>query len=386
MQTLVRSKNTASIHQNISEIPRASWNSLLDADATPFLKWEWLAALEESGCVTEKTGWAPRHLAIYENGELVAAAPAYIRSDSDGDFSQDWGWAEGAARAGISYYPKFSITVPFTPVAGRRLLGRNPRHGSALLDLAEQAAAEGGCSGVQVLFTLDQQAHDSWFPRHSFQFHWKNHGYATFDEFLGEFDSKRRNQLKRECRAATEQGISIRTVRGDELKSDPEKWAGIAYHLHRSTLEKLMWGRKWLSLDFYRRVFSSMPQDLEMVIATRDENIVAGAFNVATRCRLYGRYWGCHEEHPFLHFNVCLYHSIDECIALGREAFEGGAGGQHKLSRGFEPAETHSLHRVFDRPLEKAIRTAVTAENAGLDLSLSRWREESPVLKRRRSL
>lgn len=375
----------AVIHGSLSEIPREKWNALLSERSTPFMKWEWLSALEESGCLSDHLGWAPHHIAIYRGDELVAAAPAYLRDNSDGDFSQDWGWAEAAARGRVPYYPKLSITVPFTPVSGERfLIGKGEDRRSCIESILETAKQSGSAS-FQVLFMREEESTEAaghgWFTRRNFQFHWKNEGYTTFDDFLSRFSSKKRNQLKRERRAPAEQGISIRTVRHDEIAKDPDFWASTVHGIHRSTLEKLFWGRKWLNLTFYESIFRSMADYLEVVLAEKDGRIIGGAFNVATPDHLYGRYWGCFEEHPFLHFNVCMYHSIEECIRLGRKSFEGGAGGQHKLVRGFEPAETFSAHYFPDHRLGSAVKAAVAAENQALELSLGNWRKESPILR-----
>ncbi|HEY6050891.1 MAG TPA: GNAT family N-acetyltransferase, partial [Thermoanaerobaculia bacterium] len=213
------------------------------------------------------------------------------------------------------------------------------------------------------------------------QFHWRNDGYRSFDDFLSRFRSKDRNSIRRELRGPAEQGIVIRTVRGEELAAASREYARAAYALHRSTIEKLMWGRGWLNQGLYELVFARMPEHVELVEARRAGALVAGAFNVASRDRLYGRYWGCFEEHPFLHFNVCLYHSIEDCIRRGLRAFEGGAGGEHKLSRGFLPAETWSAHAFADARLDRAMRDALRAETAERRASLQRWLSQSPILK-----
>src|SRR5437870_2640269 len=217
--------------------------------------------------------------------------------------------------------------------------------------------------------------------RMGFQFHWRNEGYRTPEDFLARFRSKDRNAIKRERRAPQEQGIAIRTVRGDELSKAPREWAKAVHELHSSTVRKLMWGRGWLNRAFYDLVFERMPDALEVVEARRDGKRIAGAFNVAGGNRLYGRYWGSFEDHPFLHFNVCLYHSIDECIRRGVAAFEGGAGGDHKLSRGFLPSETWSAHAFLDARLDDAMRRALAAETEERKGALRRWCDQSPILK-----
>jgi predicted N-acyltransferase len=238
---------------------------------------------------------------------------------------------------------------------------------------------------LQVLFPLEEEARElgeaGLALRVGHQFHWRNDGYRTFDDFLARFRSKDRNAIRREMRAPKEQGIALRTVRGDELARTARERARAAYALHRSTIEKLMWGRGWLNQQFYEQIFTRMAEHVELVEARRDGALVAGAFNVASRDRLFGRYWGCFEEHPFLHFNVCLYHSIDDCIRRGLAAFEGGAGGEHKLSRGFLPAETWSAHAFADARLDRAMREALRVETAERRAALQRWLAESPIFK-----
>jgi predicted N-acyltransferase len=217
--------------------------------------------------------------------------------------------------------------------------------------------------------------------RVSYQFHWRNRGYRSVDDFLARFNAKKRAMLRREMAAPQKQGISIRTVRGDELAQDRLRWARAAHDLHRSTVDKLMWGRRWLNEKFYEMVFASMPGDVEVVAAEKGGRLIAGAFNVRSATRLYGRYWGCLEEHPFLHFNVCYYHSIAECIARGVEVFEGGAGGEHKLSRGFEPSLTWSAHRAFDPRLDEALRGHLRTETPQRAEAIERYRAESGIFK-----
>jgi uncharacterized protein len=377
------------VHQSIAEIPRAQWDALLDERATPFLRWSFLEALEHAGCASAEAGWRPCHLGLWRGEALVAAAPAYLKEDSDGDFARDWGWAEAAARARIPYYPKLVITVPFTPVTGRRALvasGEDRRACvKAIADGARAAAKELGATSVHVLFPAAEEARE-WEAaglarRVGYQYHWRNAGYRTPEEFLARFDSKRRNAARRERAEPARQGIAIRTVRGDELAGDATAWARTAFELHRSTVEKLMWGRGWLNREFYDRVFERMPEHIEMVEARRGGRLIAGAFNVASPTHLYGRYWGCFEEQRFLHFNVCLYHSIDECIRRGVRVFEGGAGGEHKLLRGFEPAETYSAHRFLDRRLELPLAAHIVREAEERTAALARWRAMSPILK-----
>jgi len=374
---------------SIASVPREAWDALLDEAATPFVRWDFLEALEATKCASPRSGWVPRHLAAYRDGLLVAAAPAYVRTGSDGDFSRDWGWASAASRAGLAFYPKLAVTVPFTPCTGRRILvarGEDrERSVAAIAGLARDLCRREQLGSLQVLFPLAGEADEleraGLALRIDHQFHWQNDGYRTFDEFLARFRSKDRNAIKREMRAPAEQGIEIRTVRGEELRARSAEVAREAHALHRATIDKLMWGRGWLNQAFYERVFSRLPEHVEMVEARKDGRLVAGAFNVVSTDRLFGRYWGSFEDHPFLHFNVCLYHSIRDCIARGLRAFEGGAGGEHKLSRGFLPAETFSAHAFSDPRLDRAMREALGTELDERRAALAQWLSESPILK-----
>ena len=373
----------------LADVDADAWDALLSPSSTPFLRHAWLSALERSGCAAPRSGWAPRHLLLFRRGKLIAAAPAWARDDSDGDFGRDWDLASSAGRARVPYYPKLALTVPFTPCTGERVLVAQGEDRALCVRQIAQAAQKlcesEGYPTWQVLFPDEAGARElaaaGMAVRVSFQFHWRNEGYHTLDDFLARFNSKRRNMLRREMAAPAKQGISIRTVRGEDLARNPSSWAKAAHTLHRSTVDKLMWGRRWLNEKFYQLVFASMPQALEVVAAEREGNLVAGAFNVVSPARLYGRYWGCFEEHPFLHFNVCYYHSIAECIARGTQVFEGGAGGEHKLPRGFLPSLTFSAHGFLDARLDRAVREHLRAETPARTESVERYIRASPIFK-----
>ena len=376
----------------IADVPAASWNALHGATpgANAFMRHEWLAALEATGCADADAGWTPHHLGLYDGDRLVAALPLYEKHDSDGDFSRDWGWADAAQRARFRYYPKLVATVPFTPVGGARLLtdGLVDRALAArqLLATAVALAGELGAGSVHVLFPTDEESRlfeaVGMARRIAYQYHFHNHGYKTSDDLLARFDSKRRNTTRRERAAPAKLGITIRTVRGQELADDPKRWAKLAHKLHRSTVDKLMWGKRWLNEAFYLSAFAALPEHMELVLALREGKVVAGAFNVSSPTHLFGRYWGCFEEHPFLHFNVCLYHSIDDVIARGLSVMEGGAGGEHKIPRGFEPTETFSSHVFLDQRLDEPLRAHILGEAQERERALTEYRARSPIYKR----
>jgi predicted N-acyltransferase len=273
-------------------------------------------------------------------------------------------------------------------VTGRRVLVAAGEDRAALeaavIERALALVREEGLGALEVIFARADEARAlealGLAVRVDFQYHWRNAGYRTPEDFLARFPSKRRNAIRRERAAPARQGIAIRTVRGEELSRDPAAWARGVFELHRASTEKMAWGMRWVNRRFYERVFAALPDAVEVVEARREGRLVAMAFNLASRERLYGRYWGAIEEHPFLHFNVALYHSIDECIRRGVQVFEGGAGGEHKLARGFEPAETYTAFRVADRRLDAAVRRHLAEERGMREDAVRRWREEHPRL------
>jgi len=380
-------------HDAIEELPAEEWDALIAHErvrASPFVRHAFLAAAEGSGAASPGHGWRPRHLALRRGGRLVAALPAYERDRSDGDFGRDWEWAGGAQAAGLRYYPKLVVGAPFTPATGRRLLVAEGQDrlacGRVLLDAALALCREERLSSLHVLFPDEEEAAE-WealglLLRVDYQFHWRNAGYGSFDDFLARFDSKRRNAIRRERAAPDRQGIEIRTLAGLEVAAGGARLAAEVFALYRGTVDAMDWGMRFVNGPFFERLLATMPDAVEVVEARREGRLVAAALNLASANRLYGRYWGCAEDHPFLHFNVCLYHSVERCIARGIAAFEGGAGGEHKLTRGFEPTLTCSAHRFLDRRLEEAVRRQLAAEGPARRAALERWNAARPVLRR----
>ncbi len=355
--------------ESILDVPKASWNALLRPGEPPVLRWEWLAAMEESGSASPERGWQPSHLALFRGDALVAAAPAFLKHHSMGEYVYDFGWANTARALGVEYYPKLLIGLPLSPLTARRFLCAPGEDEASdrrtLVGAAVDFAKTAGCSSVHVLFGEDDEAGAlaelGFFHRSTMQFHWKNPGYRSYDDYLARFDSKRRHQLRRERGAAATQGIEVRTVRSHELDAGH---AELAWRFYEATATLHSWGPLQLNRAFFHRAFESMADAIELVVAEREGRVVAGAFNLHSPTRLYGRYWGAFEEHPFLHFHVCLYHSIDDSIRAARRVFEPGAGGEHKISRGFEPTLIHSNHRIFEPHLDAAIRRACAREEA----------------------
>jgi predicted N-acyltransferase len=353
-------------HASIGAIPEKTWDALEGVAEAPFLSWAFLDAMERTGCVGEDAGWIPHHLTFTIDGELVAAAPAYLKTNSEGEFVFDWSWASASERAGIPYYPKLVVAPPFTPATGARLLTvpavDRKELAPALAQALRAICRTEGLSGAHVLFPTEGEAvalaDAGMLHRYGLQFQWRNAGYSTFDDFLARFSSKRRNQIKRERREMVDRGVKIETLR-DAI---PGKALDAMYGFYESTVEKFVWGRHYLNRAFFEEVVSRLRGKIEIVMATMNGRPLGGAFNLAGPRALFGRYWGCKADVPFLHFNVCFYHSIDECIRTKKELFEPGAGGRHKLARGFEPTVTHSAHHLEHPGLRRAVAEFVERE------------------------
>jgi predicted N-acyltransferase len=311
---------------------------------------------------------------LARRGEPVAAAPAFVKTHSQGEFVFDHAWAEAARRGGLRYYPKLLVGVPFTPVTGPRLLvspEAGPEEQAALREALARAlvgfAESAGLSGVHVNFLQEEELEPlleaGFLHRLGLQYHWSRGEARSFDDYLAQFNSKKRNQLKRERREPAAQGLELCTLRGEALAGHAE----VAFRLYLSTVEKFSWGRQYLAPATFERWFEELRDVLELVVA-RDQagEIVAGAVNFQKGPRLYGRYWGAFEERRHLHFNVCYYHAIEECCRRGLEVFEPGAGGEHKLVRGFAPTLTHSAHHLRDPRLAQAVASYLASERAAV--------------------
>ncbi len=362
----------------MTDVPAAAWDALLFDNDKPFLTWGHLDALEQSGAVSPFTGWQPIHFTLWEGGALVAAAPAYLKTSSNGEYLFDGAWAKAADRLGIHYFPKLVLTVPFSPAPARRILVRagDEKYGQQLLDGIVDWARERRITSAHVHFAdppLVPRLEAKGFARRlSVQYVWENAGYASYDDFLLRFTARRRKLLKREARRVFEQGIDIRTERGAR-NFDPD----LAHQLYSATVARYSHGPTPMPLDYFRRLAAACPDSVEFVSARKNGQVVAGALNLASGDRLYGRYWGSLDAHPFLHFAVCLYHPVAECIALGRSRYHPGAGGEHKLTRGFTPTLAHSAHLMFDPRLDARVREFLAHERAALEQGLPLWERET---------
>lgn len=357
---------TIKVVRKVSEVDAEEWDGLV-SKGSPFLKWNWLESLERSGCVNEDTGWLPHHLVVESAGKLIAACPMYLKLHSMGEFVFDYEWAETAHHVGIQYYPKMLVGVPFTPVTGHRFLTAESVDRSAVIALMGQAlakiAADNKISSVHVNFCLDdeRQALESigFIARNGIQFHWQNHGFTSFDQYLGSFRSDRRNKIKRERREVARREISIKAIEGEQLT---QKHMRTMFRLYKDHVDRLYYGRQYLTQEFFDEIHRRFAANVCLMLAERDGKVIAGTFNIRDHAAMYGRYWGAFEDQPFLHFNVCYYSAIEHCIRMGLERFEAGAGGSFKQLRGLDPEHTTSMHFIVDGKFRRAVERFLKQE------------------------
>ncbi|MEO6581128.1 MAG: GNAT family N-acetyltransferase [Sphingomicrobium sp.] len=342
------------------------WDAFAGAD-DPFLSHAFLSLLESSGGVGEHSGWSPLPVIVERDGRAIGAAPAYLKTHSQGEYVFDHGWADAWERAGGAYYPKLQVTVPFTPCPGRRLLGAQP---STLLAALESLTTQNQLSSAHITFCTANEAATAtsrgWIERHGLQYHWHNRGYAAFEDFLDALSSRKRKAIRKERTAARER-LYILTLRGSEISAD--HWAAM-WHFYQDTGAR-KWGHPYLTQAFFRQVGDIMGDACLMFLALRDGNPIAGALNFIGRDTLYGRYWGAIAELPFLHFELSYYRAIQWAIEHGMATVQAGAQGEHKLARGYEPVITRSAHFIPDTGFRRAIRDFVDREREAIAVELN---------------
>ena len=365
------------VYDALSEIGVDDWDACACPEAAdkgrpndPFTTYRFLEALEDSGSVGSGTGWHPQHLAAYARGQLIACAPMYLKSHSQGEYIFDHNWAHAYERAGGRYYPKLQIAVPHTPVTGRRFLTRpgfEETGLSALVQGAVQLAQNNSVSSVHATFCTEAEAKMGTdlglMARTTQQFHWLNHGYRDFDAFLASLSSRKRKNIRKERAQAADFGGTIETLTGDAIQ--PEHWDAF-WRFYQDTGER-KWGTPYLTREFFDLAQITLREDIALVLARRDGRYVAGALNFIGADALFGRYWGCIEHHPCLHFELCYYRAIDFAIEHKLGQVEAGAQGEHKLARGYLPNLTHSLHWVGDPGFADAIDQYLRAERAAVE-------------------
>lgn len=362
----------------ITDIDAAGWDACACPEASdgnrpidPFSTHRFLKAVEKSGSAAERTGWIPRHLiAKAPDGEIAGVMALYGKTHSQGEYVFDHNWAHAWENAGGEYYPKLQSCVPFTPATGRRFLTRPDAPEGADLALMQGAirfTEQNELSSLHITFCTE----DEWqrggemglLRRQDQQFHWENDGYANFDDFLESLASRKRKNLRKERAAATANGITIHRLTGDDIR--PEHWDAFWIFYQDTGMRK--WGRPYLNREFFEIAHDTLRNDILLILCEREGQFIAGALNFIGRDTLFGRYWGCTEHHPFLHFETCYYQAIDGALELGLSRVEAGAQGAHKLARGYLPTPTYSLHHICDPGFRRAIKDYLERERAAVD-------------------
>ncbi|WP_458760705.1 GNAT family N-acetyltransferase [Afipia sp. TerB] len=391
---------------SIAHVPADDWNACAhpECDAfaaaadsrdessptyNPFVSHGFFAALEESGSAVPRTGWGPRHLVARLDGEIVGVVPCYMKSHSQGEYVFDHGWADAFERAGGNYYPKLQAAVPFTPATGPRLLIRDN------IDTQRVAEALAGgliglCDAVHassVHVTFAREAETQLLAEHGFllrtdrQFHWRNEGYSTFEDFLGTLVSRHRKAIRRERRDAVADGITIHHLTGKDITEDA--WdAFFEFYMETGSRK---WGRPYLNRKFFSLIGETMAKDVLLVMAKRNGRWIAGAINFIGSDTLFGRNWGAIEHHPFLHFEVCYYQAIEFAIARGLKTVEAGAQGEHKIARGYLPQTTCSAHYIANPSLRRAIGDYLKHERTYVQESVRELTEIGPFRRTSRA-
>lgn len=369
----------------ICDVARTDWNALLPArdapDYHPFTDWDFLNALEESGCVGANTGWQPAHIWLQDaSGNGAGCAPLYVKSHSMGEYVFDQGWADAAARSGQDYYPKLQCAVPFTPVNGPRLISQTPGAETAMVQTLKDICLQNDMSGVHLTFgdknLVQRLAEQGFLIRTDRQFHFFNRGYKNFDEFLAGLTARKRKKIKAERRKAAEH-VQIKRLRGDDIK--PEHWDAF-YHFYQDTSAR-KWGRAYLTRAFFAAVHAHMGEQILLVLAYQDDTPIAGALNFIGGDALYGRHWGAAVDIPFLHFELCYYQAVEAAVNMGLSRVEAGAQGEHKLARGYEPVTTYSAHYLTNPGLHEAVANFLERERRAVKHHIDVLNELTPFRK-----
>lgn len=374
---------------SLAAVDAADWNRLVTS-GNPFLEYGFLNALERAGCLDADSGWTPQIVVAHDDDDrLIGAVPLYLKDHSAGEFVFDWGWAEAAMRAGISYYPKAVAAVPFSPVTGARILVADDDDDkkatkTALIEATLDLADQWELSSVHFNFIPEQHQslyRDLGLPiRQGMQYHWKNGApqgdrYADFDDFLSRFRSKKRSNIRRERRKLAAQNVTTQVLVGESITDDHLRRI---FRYYLDTVQKHVYGRQYLNEEFFLTLGQTLRERLHIVFALQDETIFAGAFNLRDDRRLYGRYWGCEKDVDYAHFETCMYRPIEYCIEHDLDCFEPGAGGDHKYDRGFLPTPTYSAHYIRDPRLRRAVKEFVVQERQHIDGVIAEMTDNSP--------
>lgn len=398
---------TVRVATSLKDVPKTAWNACANPHAleaatcatqavttepggadpdNPFVSHEFLSALEESGCIGGRTGWSPAYLLVEdEAGALLAATPSFLKGHSQGEYVFDHSWADAYTRAGGRYYPKLQVAAPFTPATGPRLLvatgEREDEARRGLIAGLEALREQTSASSTHVTFAREPDiaalTQAGYLERHDLQFHWQNDGFATYDDFLATLASRKRKALKRERREALSAGITVEILSGTDLTE--AVWDD--FHSFYEDTGARKWGRPYLNRAFFSAVGAAMGERIVLVMAKRAGRYIAGAINFRGGNTLYGRNWGCIEDHPFLHFELCYHQAIDYAIAHGLARVEAGAQGEHKLARGYRPLITRSLHHLADPGLRRAVAAYLKDERRHIAEARTLLEAESPFRK-----
>ncbi|WP_411820195.1 GNAT family N-acetyltransferase [Hyphococcus formosus] len=374
---------TARTLASIGEIRADIWNDLANppgAPYNPFVSHEFLLALEKSKSVAPEVGWAPMHLVLESADKTLAIAPLYAKGHSQGEYIFDHHWADAYARAGGNYYPKLLCAVPFTPAQGPRLLAKDTTAKRHLAQALVQVTETIGASSTHVNFIMNEDKdaleQSGYLLRMGEQYHWLNNGYGSFDDFLEALSSRKRKAIRRERREA-QKDVTIRRLVGDEIT---ERYWDAFWTFYQDTGAR-KWGTPYLTRSFFREIASLMPERILMIVAEQDEIPIAGALNMIGGDTLYGRYWGCTVDIPFLHFELCYHQAIDFAIEAGLSRVEAGAQGDHKIARGYEPVATWSAHWLRDERFRDAIARYLDAERRNIDDEITALKDFTPFKK-----
>ena len=367
----------ARIADGVRTIPADAWDACAGTD-NPFVSHAFLTALEDSGSVGPGTGWAPAPVVIDgPDGTPAAIAPAYLKTNSQGEYVFDYAWADAWQRAGGDYYPKLQVAAPFTPVPGPRLLLRDPAAAAPLLAALEAVTTQNDLSSAHATFVRPDQLAlfeaAGWLLRRGNQFHWENDGYAGFDDFLAALASRKRKTIRKEREAALD-GLTVRHLTGSDLTE--RAWDAF-WRFYQDTGSR-KWGHPYLTRSFFSLLGERMADRVLLILAERGGRPIAGALNLIGADTLYGRYWGCTEDVPFLHFELCYYQAIDAAIARGLQRVEAGAQGEHKLARGYVPVPTWSAHFIPDRGFRRAVSDFLDRERAAVEADQAALSELAP--------
>lgn len=366
---------------SLDNISSTEWNRLSDG-GNPFVLYEYLHGLEKYDCLSDQ-GWIPCHFVVSSGNQLVGAIPLYLKTNSYGEFVFDWAWADAYERAGGKYYPKLVSTIPFAPVIGPRLLAdpefdRKAEIKTLLLKSVIEFIESSGISSFHALFIEepDQEAfvQEKLLQRLTCQFHWFNPGYRDFQDFLDGMTSKKRKQIKRERRQVQENHIEIEVLSGDQINE--EQWH-FFYQFYCSTFYR-RWGNPRLTLDFFHSLSDTLPKSTLLVLARHEKNYVAGAFSMLGRDTVFGRHWGCSEQFPYLHFELCYYQTIEFCIQNRLKKVDAGVQGEHKLSRGFSPIGAVSYHWIRHPGFRDAIEDYLNRETREIQWNIDALKQHLP--------